>query len=265
MAALSASRLVCSAISADRGGDFADAERAGLQAGDDAHGAELALRRRLDGVDGALYLRGDFAHRQFARAAAPTRILGAAARLGEGGREAGRGRRAIHARRRPPPPPRRRSAPGSAQFLRGGGRLPKPGRKLQRRGADARRGVLGLGRGGALGRAWGRRFHGGGDTRAPPRQTRFLDKCQTYFPSARPIRPRPLTNARAADKRSGSLENRWRGITCQLEAAFVSGSACTGEPGPIFCRLPTITRSPSLRPFTTLTSGPSVGPKLQRP
>jgi hypothetical protein len=35
----------------------------------------------------------------------------------------------------------------------------------------------------------------------------------------------------------------------------------TGEPGPIFCRLPVMTRSVSLRPVT-LTSSPSVGPSF---
>src|ERR1700733_1709804 len=35
----------------------------------------------------------------------------------------------------------------------------------------------------------------------------------------------------------------------------------TGEPGPIFCRLPVITRSFSARPVT-LTESPSVGPSV---
>ena len=40
------------------------------------------------------------------------------------------------------------------------------------------------------------------------------------------------------------------------------GKGLTGEPGPIFCRLPTMMRSPSLRPFSTLTSSPSAGPSV---
>ena len=38
--------------------------------------------------------------------------------------------------------------------------------------------------------------------------------------------------------------------------------ACTGEPGPIFCKLPVMMRSPSLKPLTTLTSSPSAGPSV---
>jgi hypothetical protein len=42
------------------------------------------------------------------------------------------------------------------------------------------------------------------------------------------------------------------------DASF-GGSGATGDPGPIFCRFPVMTRSPSDKPVT-LTESPSVGP-----
>jgi hypothetical protein len=44
---------------------------------------------------------------------------------------------------------------------------------------------------------------------------------------------------------------------------FSCGRGLIGEPGPIFCKLPTITRSPSVRPLVTLTKSPSIGPSVR--
>src|SRR5947209_1722772 len=53
---------------------------------------------------------------------------------------------------------------------------------------------------------------------------------------------------------------RFSHFTTDADASFWAIGA-TGEPGPIFCRLPVMTRSPSSRPFT-LTASPSVGPSV---
>ena len=66
------------------------------------------------------------------------------------------------------------------------------------------------------------------------------------------------------DRRAGGRAQRRRRVRACLtpsrKAPLLSGSACTGDPGPIFCRLPVMTRSPSRTPLTTLTSAPSPGP-----
>jgi hypothetical protein len=53
---------------------------------------------------------------------------------------------------------------------------------------------------------------------------------------------------------------RFPHLTSDAEASFWPIGE-TGEPGPIFCRLPVITRSVSTRPFT-LTASPSDGPSV---
>src|SRR3954469_20642583 len=68
-------------------------------------------------------------------------------------------------------------------------------------------------------------------------------------------RPAPPGAAHPAKKYA-----RFSHLTGDADASFWAIGA-TGEPGPIFCKLPVMTRSVSRRPFT-LTASPSVGPSV---